>query len=105
MYQAGKIIIICLITMVACKEEGIPKPVITLTQERLEVYRRDQDSICQSKIRLKAEVAVDSFFLSFSRRYLLDSISIPDKPVKPAVDTNINLNNVAPVKPLWDTLK
>ncbi|MDZ4709630.1 MAG: hypothetical protein SH818_14615 [Saprospiraceae bacterium] len=105
MYAAGKLFIICLITLTACQKEGIPKSVLTLTQDRLEAYRQEQDSICQSKVRLQAEVAVDSFFLSLSRRYLLDSISIPLKPIKPSVDTNINLDHTTPVKPLWDTLK
>lgn len=94
---------ICILT--ACQDEGIPKPVLTLTRERLEVFRREQDSICEAKARFQAEIAVDSFFLSISKRYLLDSITIPVKPIKPVVDTNINLDTTTPVKPLWDSLK
>ncbi len=105
MSPAGKLLIFLSITLIACQDQGIPKPVLTLTRERLEVFRKEQDSICQAKARFQAEVAVDSFFLSLTRRYLLDSISIPIKPIKPVVDTNINLETTTPVKPLWDTLK
>lgn len=105
MSPAGKLLILWLCILTACQDKGIPKPVLTLTRERLEVFRKEQDSICRAKARLQAEVAVDSFFLSLTRRYLLDSISIPIKPIKPMVDTFINLDTLTPVKPLWDTLK
>lgn len=105
MSRYGKLFIWCLLLSVACEDQGIPKVVITLTRQRLEQYRKEQDSICQDKARHLAEQAVDSLFLSLSQRYLLDSISIPLKPIKPSVDTNINLDNTTPVKPLWDTLK
>jgi hypothetical protein len=89
---------------VACQETGIPKEVIKLTEQRMALYYVQQDSICRIKAYAKAEAAVDSFFLSIQQQYLHDSIAVPSKPIKPAVDTNIQLNDSTPVKPLWDSL-
>lgn len=105
MYRFVKLLLGCSLLLFSCQEEGIPKAVITLTRQRMEIYQREQDSICQQKARHLAESAVDSLFLSLTQRYLLDSIDIPLKPIKPSVDTNINLENNTPIKPLWDTLK
>ncbi len=90
--------------LMACERTGIPKEVLTLTEERMALYYVQQDSICRQKAYLKAEAAVDSFFLSIQQQYLHDSIEVPLKPVKPAVDTSIELNDSLPVKPLWDSL-
>lgn len=105
MYTVAKLFLCCLLYCIACNQPDIPKAVLTLTEQRMFLFRAEQDSICLAKARLKAELAVDSIFLSMTQRYLLDSIHIPEKPIKPMVDTNINLDNNTPVKPLWDTLK
>jgi len=105
MHPSGNILIFCLVLISACQKPDVPKPVLTLTQQRLMIYRAEQDSICKTKARHLAELAVDSLFLTLTQRYLLDSISIPQKPIKPTIDTSIILDNTTPVKPLWDTLK
>ena len=96
---------IALVLCTGCNANDIPKPVLKLTEDRMLIYKEEQDSICKSLATKKAEKAVDSFFLNLSMRYLLDTIIIPDKPIKPYVDTSIQLNNTTPVKPLWDSLK
>ena len=50
-----------------------------------------RDSICKAAATLKAEQAVDSFFLTIQKKqYLLDSMQIPPKPVKPIIDTQLS---------------
>ena len=90
--------------LTACERKGVPKEVMILAEQRMAVYRDEQDSLCRAKAIQKAEIAVDSFFLSFNQRFLLDTIPVPPKPIKPPVDTNINLDPAKPVKPLWDSL-
>ncbi len=94
-----------LVLCMSCNSNNIPKPVLKLTEDRMLIFKTEHDSICKSLATKKAEKAVDSFFLNLSMRYLLDTIMIPDKPIKPYVDTSIQLNNTTPVKPLWDSLK
>ena len=99
------IIVFVVFQFFACESPGIPKEVLILTEERMALYYVQQDSICREKAYLKAEAAVDSFFLSIQQQYLHDSIEVPLKPIKPTVDTSIQLNDSLPVKPLWDSLK
>lgn len=75
-----------------------------LVDIRMKIFRDMQDSICKAAATLKAEQAVDSFFLTIQKQYLLDSIQIPPKPVKPIIDTQLSLDKSLPVKPLWDSL-
>lgn len=91
--------------LIACGDKGVPKEVLALAEQRMQLYREEQDSLCRAKVIQKAEIAVDSFFLSFTQRFLLDTIPVPPKPVKPYVDTSISLDPARPVKPLWDSLK
>lgn len=98
-------LILWLILICACNTAGIPKEALELTEERMKLYYLQQDSICRQKAFQKAEAAVDSFFLSIRQQYLHDSIEVPLKPIKPAIDTNIILNDSIPVKPLWDSIK
>lgn len=99
-----KVVVISILLM-ACGSEELPKEVILLVEQRMQLYRDEQDSLCRAKAIQKAEIAVDSFFLSFTQRFLLDSIPVPPKPIKPYVDTSINLDQARPVKPLWDSLQ
>ena len=98
------IYLVIVLTVVSCKTEGIPKQVRELVDIRMRMFRENQDSICRSVATKRAELAVDSFFISFQKQYLLDSIQIPIKPIKPTVDTHLILDNTLPVKPLWDSL-
>lgn len=91
--------------LVSCRPDAIPKPVLNLVDQRIQLYRSEQDSICKSLAIKKAEIAVDSFFLTLRQQFLLDSIHVPTKPIKPNVDTSIHLDNSTPVKPLWDSMK
>lgn len=101
-----RILIICVsMNYLACENTGLPKEAMELTEERMNLYYIQQDSICKQKAYQKAEAAVDSFFLSIRQQYLHDSIEVPAKPIKPQVDTNIILDDSIPVKPLWDSLK
>lgn len=102
--RSVKFVVFCLF-LVACGDESLPKEVLLLAEQRMQLYREEQDSLCRAKAIQQAEIAVDSFFLSFSQRFLLDTIPVPPKPVKPYVDTSISLDRARPVKPLWDSLK
>lgn len=88
----------------ACSTEEIPRQVLELVDIRMKIFRAAQDSICKATATLKAEQAVDSFFLTFQKQYLLDSIQVPPKPIKPSIDTILTLDKSLPVKPLWDSL-
>lgn len=98
-------LLLWLLLIYACDTTGIPKEALELTEERMKLYYLQQDSICRQKAFQKAETAVDSFFLSIRQQYLHDSIDVPLKPIKPAIDTNLILNDSIPVKPLWDSIK
>lgn len=87
----------------SCRQDQIPKQVLELTDNRYRLYEEQKLAECKSKAIEKAELAVDSFFLSIRKQYLLDSIQVPAKPSKPFVDTSLHLDQTAPVKPLWDT--
>ncbi|MEP7322737.1 MAG: hypothetical protein ABI761_12495 [Saprospiraceae bacterium] len=100
----AKIICILAVVISACTSTEIPKQVKELVDIRMKIFRANQDSICRVTATKRAELAVDSFFLSFKKQYLLDSIHIPEKPIKPLVDTHLILNNTLPVKPFWDSL-
>ncbi|MBK6477405.1 MAG: hypothetical protein KA109_10980 [Saprospiraceae bacterium] len=91
------------LSLTACQKDKIPQPVLKLVEQRMLLYVTERDSICKSEAIKKAEMAVDSFFLTLRRQYLHDSIVVPMKPIKPMVDTQITLDNTIPVKPLWDT--
>ena len=92
-----------LLGLTACQKDKIPQPVLKLVEQRLLLYVTERDSICKSDATKRAELAVDSFFLTLRHQYLHDSIVVPMKPIKPMVDTQITLDNTIPVKPLWDT--
>ena len=96
--------LISVLLFAACESEGIPRQVRELVDIRMKMYRDNQDSICRAIATKRAELAVDSFFISFQKQYLLDSIQIPIKPIKPVIDTHLILDNTLPVKPLWDSL-
>jgi hypothetical protein len=104
MKGVAKLILFVATVLNACTTNEIPKQVKELVDIRMKIFRAAQDSICRTTATKRAELAVDSFFLSFKKQYLLDSIHIPEKPIKPIVDTHLILNNTLPVKPFWDSL-
>ena len=104
MKDANLFVCFCLLLFVSCNEDKIPLPVQELVTERMKLFKLAQDSICRSVAIKKAEIAVDSFFLTLQKQYLLDSIHVPLKPIKPSIDTQLILDKTLPIKPLWDSL-
>jgi hypothetical protein len=78
------IILLSILLMVACKERVSQEQLIESAVEiRLSQWREEQIKMCRDQALVKAEEYVDSVLVAISLETKLDTISKPEKPMKP----------------------